>query len=675
MTTEQISNFVNQNPQFDLKGAGIQRKNVNGQFIDEFSFALYVSEKKSLDKLADGEVIPTGVFVSGLGWVKTDVVEGDNFIDACLDCNASGAFTGNRSVYTASHRNVNRPIAGGISISSIPSGTSIHANADSVGTLGFIAVDELDNTLVAVTNHHVAAVNMDIVGVGTYAHLRNLGGSRFLTSTESYHFDQYRIEQSQKNDFAANMYYRNNSFAPSSTANYYKDGRYENALSIGYLKRYMPISTGNNLIDCSIIGLNQEAVTGIVSIPNSNNTTTMVVDLGKGVVGTNSWKLLNHDIGSNQKYYPFATTEEINSMNSAAFINEGTAASPNLITVGRTTALKGQPNNPLAPINDGSCVLQVIATNASLFNLNMRNTICNFTNLITYKWKCCTGPTCPPCAVGGDSGSTILGKFSGIWKIVGIHFASNSNGEGRGIRIDNIAPLLKIKPYMGQPVNNPVTGGISLGKTLIVKNKQSMPFFTHTDGRTYYQMGTTANSPNLDNILDQSTRAPSGGTTVYPSPTQSPTHNQRDCGRNASDETIQVFNIKYSATGACAQYKQYILDDFPTETIIFRQITNSSIRYLDYCNTKLSSYNSDNPEWSSIEGENPGTCPEIIRIKAKLYHQPDAFNVERQVEYYEINPLNTPPENRIPTEYYSIGYSTWGPPGSAADEEDCAACV
>jgi len=504
MTTEQILDFINQNPQFDLKGAGIQRKNVNGQFTEELALALYVSEKKSVDKIPENEIIPDKIFVTGLGWVKTDVMEGDNVIEECADCDATTFATGSRGGFIRPNRNVNRPVRGGVSISSIPSGTSTHRNTNYLGTLGFIAVDALDDSLVAVTNHHVGSFNSEIPVVGggtsgaagTSAHYRTIGSTKFLNSTDVYNFDQYRIEQSQKNDFAANMYYRNSSFGTAAT--YYPDGRYEKALTVGYLKRYMPISTSNNFLDCCVIGLNQETVTGIVSVPNAANTQSLLVDLGKNVIGTNSWQVLNHDLMNNQIYYPFATTDEINSMTGIAFRSQNTPATPNMVIAGRSTGLKGQPNNPLAVPTNASCLLQVINNNFIVNALNLQNTISNFVNCITYTWKSCTNTAS---SVGGDSGSAVLGRFDGIWKIVGIHFAaSTSSKEGRGIRIDNIAPLLKIKPYMGQPVNNPVTGGVSNRRTLIVKNKQSVPFFTHTDGRTYYQMGTTTGTSNLNNI-------------------------------------------------------------------------------------------------------------------------------------------------------------------------------
>ena len=187
-------------------------------------------------------------------------------------------------------------------------------------------------------------------------------------------------------------------------------------------------------------------------------------------------------------------------MSGLAFRNQSTAATPNVVMAGRSTALKGQPNNNLSVPTNASCLLQVINPSFAINNVPLANTICNFTSCITYTWASCSGLKIPS-SVRGDSGSAILGRFDGIWKIVGIHFAAaDSSREGRGIRIDNIASLLKIKPYMGQPVNNPVTGGVSNRRTLIVKNKQSLPFFTHTDGRTYYQMGTTTGTSNLNNI-------------------------------------------------------------------------------------------------------------------------------------------------------------------------------
>ena len=53
---------------------------------------------------------------------------------------------------------------------------------------------------------------------------------------------------------------------------------------------------------------------------------------------------------------------------------------------------------------------------------------------------------------------------------------------------------------MGQPFTNPNKGGVANGRSIVVKNKQSTPFFRHTDGRTYHQLGTTLASSNLNSI-------------------------------------------------------------------------------------------------------------------------------------------------------------------------------
>ena len=505
MNTEQILKFINENPHLDLKGAGFQRKSVNGQLTEELSLALYVGKKKPLNEVPASQIIPTGIYVEDIGWVKTDVMEGETVLEACSDCAVTGSrFTTSSPPVDARlrpYRGIQRPLIGGISIVSIPNqAPSTHGNATYQGTLGFIAVDELDGTLVGVTNHHVGAFNSEVGGgaAGTYAHDRVTGSTRFGTTTDVYDFHRHRVEQGSRLDFANEITMRlGSTYDPYYL---YEDGRYQGALTVGYLKRYMPITTGNNTIDCSIIGLNQQTATNIVSVL-ANNGVTASTNIGNNVFGAASWQILGHDLMGNQRYYPFATTNEIDSMTSTQFINEATAASPNIVMAGRTTGLKGQPNNPNSSVSDSFCILRMLNTSFIVNSIDLQQTKVNFTNCLSYRWQTCTNLASTR---GGDSGSVILGRFNRIWKIVGIHFAGvtggSGSGEGRGIRIDHIAPLLRIRPYMGQAITNPVSNGATTSRTIVARNKQSAPFIRHTDGRVYYQMGTTTAQADVQNV-------------------------------------------------------------------------------------------------------------------------------------------------------------------------------
>lgn len=519
MTTEQILNFIDQNPQFDLTAASFSKKIVNGQFTEEPSLTLQVRKKKPLQEVPADQIIPTGVYIDGFGWIKTDVTQGIVSNLACSDCDIS-AFSSLTNVDPSiqKHREALRPLAGGVSISTVPSGVgdwkdaasfskNEHKNKDVVGTFGFIAIDELDGSIVGVTNHHVSAIDYSfgISGGGTYAHQRDLTNpTRFQAKTDNYNFHGHKIENAGYLDFeeqTKRVFCRGTNFF----ATRYSQGGMSGVLEIGYLKRYFPFATGNNTIDAAVIGLHAVAAlryearmtaSNICSIP-PNPPATLAVE--PQILGADSWKLLNHDAGG-QKYYPFATTEEINSMTSTDFVNAGTAANPNVVVAGRTSGLKGQPRNANASRRNDSCTYRVTSTNFIANTYTAARTTGRITDAISFQWKDCPNVDA---ILGGDSGSCLLGKFNGIWKIVGLIYAGNG-AAGIACRIDFIAPLLKIRPYVGQPLRTSSALAqdypVRSGKTLVVKNKQSLPFFTHTDGRTYYQIGTTTRASDLNNL-------------------------------------------------------------------------------------------------------------------------------------------------------------------------------
>jgi hypothetical protein len=155
--------------------------------------------------------------------------------------------------------------------------------------------------------------------------------------------------------------------------------------------------------------------------------------------------------------------------------------------------------------NDASCRFTVSSvTNSAQIKHGLTSTGSNLNSVVSpnliLRWRSTCG-TQFYSSLGGDSGSAVLARFNNIWKIIGIHYGAGlNNGEYMSFvsRIDHIAPLLRIEPYYGQTLN---TGREAPTNTIIVKNKHSLSSFRHnTDGRTYYQVGTTTETANLTNL-------------------------------------------------------------------------------------------------------------------------------------------------------------------------------
>lgn len=158
--------------------------------------------------------------------------------------------------------------------------------------------------------------------------------------------------------------------------------------------------------------------------------------------------------------YPltFATTAEIDSIDS----------STELASVGRTTGCKeGICGLRLLNLDTAVRVAGYGATGGpGLPNGIVFSPVISFTRI---------NPDCPYPIAGGDSGSSLLAKINGIWKVVGLNFAGNGM-IGYACRIDNVASELNISAWDGSTPSyiNPnsmksfTVEGVSDSKTLTV---------------------------------------------------------------------------------------------------------------------------------------------------------------------------------------------------------------
>jgi hypothetical protein len=127
----------------NIIGVGYGYKSTNGLYTEKKSIVFNVLKKTPLNELSQNDIIPDEIEIDGEVF-NTDVVESQiNFLNNCPTEFSQFLNT------PPPNRNKYRPLQGGISL------TNFSDLSNSVGTLGFLAVDNETNSLVGVTNNHV----------------------------------------------------------------------------------------------------------------------------------------------------------------------------------------------------------------------------------------------------------------------------------------------------------------------------------------------------------------------------------------------------------------------------------------------------------------------------------------------------------------------------------------
>jgi hypothetical protein len=131
------------------------RKIVDGIMTDEWGFTYIVNEKKPIENLNSEDLVPKTINLESTE-IRTDVIQGENKFTAFQDCPCDFYYWTPTFCSTQTRpqpqtgRNV--PLVGGIRITNPIFNTP---TSNIVGTLGFIAVDNNDGSIVGVTNNHV----------------------------------------------------------------------------------------------------------------------------------------------------------------------------------------------------------------------------------------------------------------------------------------------------------------------------------------------------------------------------------------------------------------------------------------------------------------------------------------------------------------------------------------
>jgi hypothetical protein len=285
---EQITKTLNESPSgvnFVIYGPKFK----NGEYLNDTQCLIFGVEKKlPLSELNENELIPDKINLDGTEY-KTDVVESQKI--KRLLCYESTA------PEVQFLRSRVRPLSGGLEISPIQSFESVNGFFNYwVGTLGFLAIDNVDNILVGVTNGHVMVKDF------FFSNEKN-SAAETTSIFDQKTFSGLGTFQNKILQFGSSI----------GNVNFTSD-------SIGTPKRYVPISSlSANRVDGALFTINQNTVNSFSAAQALSGTFGM----------------------------PFCTTAEINQLQSNAYP---------IYSVGRTTGPKG-PNCPLVVYGYGSVVV------------------------------------------------------------------------------------------------------------------------------------------------------------------------------------------------------------------------------------------------------------------------------------------------------------------------------
>jgi hypothetical protein len=426
---EQIRNLLIDAPK-GVHSIFYGKKITNGETTDEPAIVYHVDKKLPLNEIPANEIIPKSIDLNEEKYT-TDVIQQLRF--KTKQCYA----VDDPSIQDLCSRH--RPLSGGLMISCLQSWEQDAPTHYTLytGTLGFVAVDNVDNTLVGVTNAHV------IVTDATYGPERDSTGTVY-SITDYVTFADYgtpRVYHSKILQWNLNIY---------PGVDFILD-------QVGLTKRYVPISLINiNTVDGALIALSANSI---------NNSSAQQAQL------------------ANTYAMPFATTSEINSLISSSIP---------LYSVGKTTGAKGT-----------SCPLITDSLFGSIrihYPKQGIETEYIMSDVIIYKFL--DNSNLPIWA--GDSGSALIGRFSGVNKIVGLVFAGDNGGteaaptstRGVACRIDNVASELNISAWDGSPHQFKSRTDVVKAYRPLTDTRLSFVY----NGKTYFQAGLELTAQPFTNV-------------------------------------------------------------------------------------------------------------------------------------------------------------------------------
>ena len=358
----------------------VSKKITDVNETNEPCVTLFVKEKLPLNQIEDKNLFPQSVDIDGYSF-KTDVVE-------VTQLSATGCYTlpdpstpeNTWQMPVSGSRVEHRPLVGGISVGSIPPQGWGGGSVDT-GTLGGLAVDLDDYTIVGISNNHVLSKNTlagDLGGAFT-----NDSGLTFWTylsvndTTSSPGDDRYPV-------------YQRSTYDKRTTTQSVMQ-----TLTIGTVKKAYPFTIYDNRVDvCSV------SLSGAHFLNLSGSST--------------NWQQFQLDISEPMDW---ATDDEIDSLLSS---EEGAP----VFRSGRTEGPVGYPGSDPYGI---TCKLSAYALGNTIVSYGG-----NLGNIVFYDQIFFRGnsSSLSPSS-GGDSGSFVCALFNSgnpalsAWKVIGLNFAGN----------------------------------------------------------------------------------------------------------------------------------------------------------------------------------------------------------------------------------------------------------
>lgn len=445
---ESLKDLYNNSPN-NVIGLSLGFKYVNNEKTDIISIVYFVTNKLPLDQISPDQIIPSSLDIDGTNYT-TDVIETDEPVAA--------------SCYSSSDSDVTRlqtetfPLKGGQEIIRFPNGFS--ESSYRVSTLGMMCVDNIDNKFVGLACTHSILNQFDLAR-----------DANILTQ-----------ESQPYNLYDSNNLFNSIGHRPSIVC-WDKESNVSTIAEkkIGtYIKRYVPLRGGTTTPQYSINAISEW-----------NQVDTAVVGIRSVFLDIDSHKVYT-PIGTNEyaQVMDFATTSELNNL---------LVSNPLIYSTGRTTGPKGYST---------SCRMSITNINQYIV-INIGGLYYPFSNAVAFRYNNTSYSS--PIQLG-DSGSAVIGEFSGgVRKILGIVFAS-SGSIGYFCRIDDIVDRLNIRKWdwtesIDDEILNSrlVEGTPSILKVTVDSNTSPTSNYNTmkgqekivVGGKTYYQAGFTKNNYTL----------------------------------------------------------------------------------------------------------------------------------------------------------------------------------
>jgi hypothetical protein len=471
----------------NVHGIGIGKKIKNGQQLDELSMIFSVEEKKPISELLPEEIIPQNISINN-DIIISDVVQNNRPITiGCKDWVPGqklidGFGTGtNATAEQNLHRVSVRPLVGGISIteqSSLPT---------SFGTLGCLAIDNEDGTVVGLSNSHVVC-------------------DCYIEPEDQ--LSIYNFNSSGDPIIQPALYEPYNGSVTSLPSNQLIN-------KIGTVKRYASSNFDNvyfnviaNYIDASVISID----------------TGKATSASFGILGFNEATAL-----------PFATTSEINSLisnNCPLAISSRTTGAKNVdcgIIVTELNASTALYSERCLPKDKQYASQKIESLNPTFdFWKGGQRKILYYNDVVKFAYADGSSGV----AIGGDSGSAVIALLpGGVRKIVGLVFAGEgvSGNYGYFCRIDRVAQILNVSQWNGNlNFSNPSTWQY-ITKSVVSPDPENtptdLPLTIIEGGKKYWRIGTSqsATSPITTSAPATTTTTTTGPTTTTIRPTTTTT--------------------------------------------------------------------------------------------------------------------------------------------------------